>query len=144
MRQSVSLRPAVRSWIRADERYPDSRKLQKYDVVITSYPTCAGEWPGQKSKAGKKSAGVAAEDDDDDDGDGVGGNVKPAGPLFDPDHVFYRGTCSKPPGSTSMSCPEWADAGTSQSFSMRRTRSRITRRELTGRVELSGPVTVGA
>ncbi|GAA5881816.1 hypothetical protein JCM3774_001289 [Rhodotorula dairenensis] len=66
----------------------DSRKLQKYDVVITSYPTCAGEWPGQKPRAGKKS--VADDNNDDDEDDTAGGNAKLAGPLFDPDHMFYR------------------------------------------------------
>lgn len=68
----------------------EARKLQKYDVVITSYPTCAGEWPDGKKRAGKKSA---AADDSDDDEEEAEELAKQAGPLFDPDYMFYRSEC---------------------------------------------------
>ncbi|KWU44780.1 hypothetical protein RHOSPDRAFT_17334 [Rhodotorula sp. JG-1b] len=65
----------------------ESRKLQKYDVVITSYPTCAGEWPDRKKRANKKSAAGDDSDDDDEAAEELAGQ---AGPLFDPDYMFYR------------------------------------------------------
>lgn len=68
----------------------ESRKLQKYDVVITSYPTCAGEWPDRKKRTGKKSA---AADESDDDEEAAEELAKQAGPLFDPDYMFYRSKC---------------------------------------------------
>ncbi|KAG0655682.1 hypothetical protein C6P46_000771 [Rhodotorula mucilaginosa] len=66
----------------------EARKLQKYDVVITSYPTCAGEWPDRKKRANKKSA--VANDSDDDEEAAAEELAKQAGPLFDPDYMFYR------------------------------------------------------
>ncbi|GAA5993647.1 hypothetical protein JCM10908_000659 [Rhodotorula pacifica] len=60
----------------------DARKLQKYDVVITSYPTCAGEYPGKKKKNATK--------DGDDEDDSATDPSKPVGALFDPDYSFYR------------------------------------------------------
>lgn len=45
------------------------KHLQKYDVVLTSYHTLAGEWPDEesavkKSKAKAKKAGSDADEDD--------------------------------------------------------------------------------
>lgn len=60
-------------------------------MVITSYPTCAGEWPDRKKRANKKSA--VANDSDDDEEAAAEELAKQAGPLFDPDYMFYRSKC---------------------------------------------------
>ncbi len=60
-----------------------ARKLHKYDVVVTSYPTCASDWPNPK----KKGKGKAS--DDEADADELS-NVAECGALFDPDYSFYR------------------------------------------------------
>ncbi|BGP56497.1 hypothetical protein JCM8202v2_004118 [Rhodotorula sphaerocarpa] len=60
-----------------------ARKLHKYDVVVTSYPTCASDWPNPK----KKGKGKAS--DDEADADELS-NVAECGALFDPDYPFYR------------------------------------------------------
>ncbi|GAA5874648.1 hypothetical protein JCM8547_003947 [Rhodosporidiobolus lusitaniae] len=76
-------------------RTKDARKLQKYDVVITSYQTCSSEWVDPKPKKkktkgkGKTAAGSNEEDDDGDDLNSLLGK-KSAGSLFDPDYEFYR------------------------------------------------------
>lgn len=62
----------------------DWHKLRKYDVVITSYNTCASEWPDAKPKKGKgKGREGSAEPEE----------LKPvapkkSGPLFGGE--FYR------------------------------------------------------
>ncbi|KPV74347.1 uncharacterized protein RHOBADRAFT_54186 [Rhodotorula graminis WP1] len=74
-------------------RTTEGRKLAKYDVVITSYPTLSNEWldPNPK-KAAKKGKGAAADDDDLDELGKLGkrGSRVEYGALFDLDHGFYR------------------------------------------------------
>ncbi|GAA5933497.1 hypothetical protein JCM10213_001290 [Rhodosporidiobolus nylandii] len=76
----------------------DGRKLQRYDVVITSYQTCASEWVDPKPKKATKGKGkgkgkaAAGSDDDDSGSDDLNSmlNRKDMGPLFDEDYMFYR------------------------------------------------------
>ncbi|GAA5907882.1 hypothetical protein JCM8208_001973 [Rhodotorula glutinis] len=74
-------------------RTTEGRKLAKYDVVITSYPTLSNEWvdPNPK-KAAKKGKGAAGSDDDLDELGKLGkrGSRVDYGALFDLDHGFYR------------------------------------------------------
>ncbi|GAA5972086.1 hypothetical protein JCM11641_002489 [Rhodosporidiobolus odoratus] len=68
-------------------RATEGRKLQRYDVVITSYQTCSSEWVDPKPKNATK--GKAKKDEDGDDLDSFL-NSKDLGPLFDDDYSFYR------------------------------------------------------
>ncbi|GAA5878782.1 hypothetical protein JCM1840_007244 [Sporobolomyces johnsonii] len=82
-------------------RADDGRKLQKYDVVITSYNTAASEWIDPKPKRAKKGKGGDAEEESDldelgalasklknDKGKAAKNDVK--GALFDDEYSFYR------------------------------------------------------
>ncbi|GAA6028669.1 hypothetical protein JCM8097_007339 [Rhodosporidiobolus ruineniae] len=80
-------------------RTKDARKLQKYEVVITSYDTCSSEWldpKGKKTGAKGKGKGKAARSDsDDDEADDINSMLRSsgkgsAGALFDEDYSFYR------------------------------------------------------
>jgi hypothetical protein len=72
----------------------DGRKLQRYDVVITSYQTCSSEWVDPKPKKSTKGKGKAAKgsDDEDEGSDDLNSLVtkKQTGALFDSDYSFYR------------------------------------------------------
>lgn len=66
----------------------DGRKLQRYDVVITSYQTCSSEWVDPKPKKGKGKAAEGSDDGSDDLNSLA--TKKQTGALFDADYSFYR------------------------------------------------------
>lgn len=139
MRQSSGFLDSTAQFAHILSTGTESRKLQKYDVVITSYPTCAGEWPNRKKRANKKSA---AGDDSDDDDEAAEELARQAGPLFDPDYMFYRSKCWS---STTSSKSRLTGAPYRvQSFSTKRTRSRTPLQACTEHVELSDRATAGA
>ncbi|BGP49538.1 hypothetical protein JCM10450v2_005430 [Rhodotorula kratochvilovae] len=75
-------------------RTSEGRKLAKYDVVITSYPTLSSEWVDPNPKKAKK--GKRGGDDSDLDEMGKLGKKgsrvakEDYGALFDLEHGFYR------------------------------------------------------
>ncbi|GAA5967015.1 hypothetical protein JCM21900_002355 [Sporobolomyces salmonicolor] len=82
-------------------RAQDGRKLQKYDVVITSYNTAASEWIDPKPKRAKKDRGGHAEEESDldelgalasklENGKGKIATAGAKGALFDEEYSFYR------------------------------------------------------
>ncbi|GAA6057214.1 hypothetical protein JCM3770_003264 [Rhodotorula araucariae] len=78
-------------------RTSEGRKLAKYDVVITSYPTLSSEWVDPNPKKAKKGKrGAAGSDDSDLDELGKLGKKghrvakEDYGALFDLEHGFYR------------------------------------------------------
>lgn len=80
-----------RSYARAE-----GRKLAKYDVVITSYPTLSSEWVDPNPKKAKKGMRAAESDDDLDELGKLGKKgsrlaKEDVGALFDLEHDFYRG-----------------------------------------------------
>lgn len=76
---TVSERSVAR-WLTDRTARAESRVLHKYDVVVTSYPTCQQAWNGPK----KKQKG---QDSDD------GSEADNTSPLYDPDRPFYRSEC---------------------------------------------------
>ncbi|TNY21480.1 DNA repair protein rad5 [Rhodotorula diobovata] len=76
-------------------RTSEGRKLAKYDVVITSYPTLSSEWVDPNPKKAKKGMRAAESDDDLDELGKLGKKgsrlaKEDVGALFDLEHDFYR------------------------------------------------------
>ncbi|GAA6015721.1 hypothetical protein JCM10207_008774 [Rhodosporidiobolus poonsookiae] len=74
-------------------RATDARKLQKYDVVITSYQTCSSEWVDPKPSTKKSKSKKKADEDSGDELDRLLGRKNgrsECGPLFDDEYMFYR------------------------------------------------------
>ncbi|KAK4694961.1 hypothetical protein P7C70_g8647, partial [Phenoliferia sp. Uapishka_3] len=64
------------------EKVKSAKELSKYDVVLTTYHSLAGEWPDEEAavKKARKGKGKGRAADDDEEDDFV--DVKKAGPLY--------------------------------------------------------------